>query len=168
MWVPSHTGIKGNEEADQAAKESLKEVISYQYENTCRDRYKLLINLIREQWQHEWITSTTELTKTKKTIAEWKTSNQANSTFEVALARLRIGHTRITHDWILSRTPQPGCTTCQKLLTVEHIIAECPIYQQERNLAGIKGNLEDILQNNTQTIKKLLGFLTKTELIKNI
>ena len=37
------------------------------------------------------------------------------------LRRLRIGHTRVTHKYLLSGDSQPLCDKCQCLLTVKHI-----------------------------------------------
>jgi len=41
------------------------------------------------------------------------------------LNRLRIGHTRLTHSYLLSGDDLPECGTCQCPLTVKHILVEC-------------------------------------------
>ena len=43
----------------------------------------------------------------------------------VLLIILRIGHTRLTHSYLLSGDDLPECGTCQCLLTVKHILVEC-------------------------------------------
>ena len=43
----------------------------------------------------------------------------------VILRRLRIGHTRVTHKYLLSGDSQPLCDKCQCSLTVKHILLEC-------------------------------------------
>ena len=40
----------------------------------------------------------------------------------VVLARLRIGHTRITHSYILKREEQPYCFGCDAPFTVRHFL----------------------------------------------
>ena len=37
------------------------------------------------------------------------------------LSRLRIGHTRLTHSYILKQEQQPQCGTCQTPLTAKHL-----------------------------------------------
>ena len=47
----------------------------------------------------------------------------------VIINRLRIGHTRLTHSYLLSGDDQPTCSTCGHPLTVRHIQCEskkCP------------------------------------------
>ena len=41
------------------------------------------------------------------------------------LARLRIGHTRIKHSYLIKREEQPQCDGCEKPFTVRHILLEC-------------------------------------------
>ena len=43
----------------------------------------------------------------------------------VILRRLRIGHTRVTHKYLLSGDSQPLCDECKCSLTVKHILLEC-------------------------------------------
>ena len=44
---------------------------------------------------------------------------------EVTLSRLRIGHTWITHSYLLEGKQQPMCYACQTKYTVKHILIEC-------------------------------------------
>jgi hypothetical protein len=51
---------------------------------------------------------------------------------EVALCRLRIGHTRLTHSYLIERRPMPYCNDCLVPLTVLHVMAECPSHSDTR------------------------------------
>ena len=46
----------------------------------------------------------------------------------VILRRLRIGHTRFSHSYLLNREDQPRCTACDCALTVAHMLLECHHY----------------------------------------
>ena len=43
----------------------------------------------------------------------------------VVLTRLRIGHTRTTHAYLLKREGQPLCISCNKPFTVKHFLIDC-------------------------------------------
>ena len=45
---------------------------------------------------------------------------------ETVLTRLRIGHSRVTHSYLLSRESQPICDHCKCVFTVKHMLLECP------------------------------------------
>ena len=51
---------------------------------------------------------------------------------EVVFCRARIGHTHLTHSYILRKDPPPQCEHCQCILTVRHILMECNHFTQER------------------------------------
>ena len=46
--------------------------------------------------------------------------------FEITLCRLRIGHTRLTHGYLMTGDAQPSCNDCLVPLTVKHLLIECP------------------------------------------
>ena len=53
-WIPSHSGIGGNEEADSLAKETLKSKTDNSQKISCSD-YKQYINkLIHSLWEKTW------------------------------------------------------------------------------------------------------------------
>ena len=68
-----------------------------------------------------------KLRSIKVDVRPWKYTKMDRTT-EVTLARLRLGHTRITHCHLMERPngPEPICTNCQTSLTVEHMLVECP------------------------------------------
>ena len=45
---------------------------------------------------------------------------------EVLMARLLIRHTRMTHSFLLTKEVQRKCQACKTLLSVKHILIECP------------------------------------------
>ena len=44
---------------------------------------------------------------------------------EGVLTRLRIGHTRLTHSYLLEREDQPLCISCNEPFTVKHSLIDC-------------------------------------------
>ena len=53
---------------------------------------------------------------------------------EALLTRLCIGRTRLIHRHLIEQRPAPYCEFCIVLLTVEHIIADCPENYAQRQL----------------------------------
>ena len=51
---------------------------------------------------------------------------------EVVLHRIRVGHTHLTHAFLLKRETPPECNHCNCLLTDKHILVECPLHNTSR------------------------------------
>ena len=93
-WIPSHIGIQGNEMVDKQAKTSLS------LEPTS---FKISFNkFILKEWQTSWNNSIgNKLLDFKPTIGEYQSVVRNTRKEEVVLARLRLGHTRATHSYLL-------------------------------------------------------------------
>ena len=52
--------------------------------------------------------------------------NLASRRHAVIINQLKIGHSRLTHSYLLSEEDQPTCTKCDTVLTVKHILLDCP------------------------------------------
>ena len=95
-WIPSHIGIAGNESVDQKAKDPLNlhpTNFLLPYAN-----FKSFINrYILNKWQILWNNSVgNKLFEIKPVIGQSQTVVRNIRQEEVVLARLHIGHTRIT------------------------------------------------------------------------
>ena len=117
-WVPSHTGIRGNEKADSAAKSGLdlpRDKVGVPYTD-----FKYIISqYIFFTWQDDWNGAVmNKLHSVKPVLGEWQSSYRRCRKDEVVLCRARIGHTHLTHSFIN--------------LTVRHILVECNHFAQER------------------------------------
>ena len=58
---------------------------------------------------------------------------------EVVFCHAYIGHTHLTHSYILRKYPPPRCEHCQCILAVRHILVECNHFAQKRKER--KGNV---------------------------
>ena len=107
-WLPSHMGISGNERADSAAKAALQKdvsncLISY------TDAYHYISQYVRDLWQSEWDTSVNnKLHATKPLIGEQPSAYRSIRRDEVVLSRLRLGHSYLTHSYLLKGGATPG------------------------------------------------------------
>ncbi|MPC65227.1 hypothetical protein E2C01_059359 [Portunus trituberculatus] len=63
---------------------------------------------------------------TTSTISQWTYTHVRERCLQTLLARLRIGYTYLTQRYLLTRDPQPYCDDCLVLLTVRHLLVECP------------------------------------------
>ena len=52
---------------------------------------------------------------------------------KLVLARIRLGHTRVTHSYLLLGEEQPHCVGCDAPFTVRHFLLECDDFTQVRN-----------------------------------
>jgi len=134
-WVPAHVGVAGNELADSAARRvstSNDEIHNASLPH--RDYYAAIKRSTRQHWATSWAETneSNKLRSIKDTVAPWRSSYQANRHVEVTLTCLRIGHTRLTHRYLVERGEPPQCETCQTQLTVRHILAECPTFAAHR------------------------------------
>jgi ribonuclease HI len=125
-WVPSHVGITGNERADVEAKAALQSPIS-----DCKVPhldYKHVVSLhITKLWQTQWDQfPLNKLNSIKKTIGETKFQGISKRRDEVVLHRARIGHTHLTHCYLLKAEDQPQCDSCHSALSVRHVLIDCP------------------------------------------
>ena len=96
--------------------------------------------------------------KIRKTINHWPSSYHKNRQTEVKLSRLRIGHTRYTHQFILEGSSAPMCGRCVIPLSVEHVLVHCPMYDNQRRRYELFGKEIDQILGDEVDIPALTGF----------
>ncbi|KAE9528780.1 hypothetical protein AGLY_012355 [Aphis glycines] len=169
MWVPSHVGIKGNEMADEAASLAsniphnsiIDKISSY-------DIFTSVKNKILLSWQHHWdsIPPTNKLKHIKCSMKQWSTPPDLNRRQNIAITRIRIGQTFLTHSFLISKDQSPICNTCQTRITIRHNFEVCPIHESTRTLLNLPLNIKEAL-NEKHTLKTI-KFITKVNLINKI
>ena len=131
MWVPSHVGLAGNSAADTAAKAAVLMPIN-NLTLPYSDYFPLIRTHVLKQWQSSW-----SLETENKLLAIEPTVNITKSYWlprrdEIIIHRLRIGHTFLTHGYLLKRDSSPQCSACQTQLTVEHVLLHCSTWNATR------------------------------------
>ena len=128
-WIPSHIGARRNERADSAAKSALDlspKVISIPY----TDLKPTISKFPHTKWQQRRdINIHYKLFQIQPTLGEWRPAFRKSRREQVVISRLRNGHTRLTHSFILKQEPQPQCQT---ICMVKHILIECRAFAVTR------------------------------------
>jgi ribonuclease HI/exonuclease III len=164
-WIPSHVGIRGNELADQAARAaSLHAEVDIQHV-PFQDMVIYYLGMVRNEWQRRWDdVAVNKLRPIKATVAPWMSSCRANRREEILLCRLRIGHSRLTHGYLLRRLDPPRCSECNGLLSIRHIVLECPGYDHLRQRYRLPNELASLLGDDCDAVRRLLLFVRETGL----
>ena len=161
-WTSSHIGVRVNERADSASKSALdltpdKSRIPY------TDLKPTINKFLHRKWQQQWSNDIhNKLFQIHPTLGELRPASRKSRREQVVISRLRIGHTRLTHSFILKQEPQPQCLTCQTTCTVKHILIECRTFAVIRKRFFKVNNLTDLFEN--VKIDDILSFLRETEL----
>ena len=142
-WIPSHVGIKGNDKADTVAKAAINSNVSSNKICT-KDILPQISKLCLDKWQQNWNSCTNKLNSIKPAIGETARS-RLNRRDSVIINRLRIGHTRLTHSYLLTSDDQPECTACRCPLTVKHFLLECAEFSYIRRNYFTATSMKDLI-----------------------
>jgi len=165
-WVPGHCGIDGNEQADQAAKEALEQEVT-PITIPFTDKIPYVKSHLSNAWQMVWDRMTdNKLRQIKPKIGPpflVKTCRRD----QVVLNRIRIGHSRLTHSFLMNQgrnAPEPECHfCCRKVpLTVEHVIIKCEYFSVIRSNYFNVHNLKEMFDK--VQVNDIVCFLKETAL----
>jgi len=117
-------GIRGNELADEAAKSALNLSMSAM-KCPATDLYSDVANHCQHLWQAGLDGCVSNKLHSVKPLLGYSSLSSLSRQDAVVLRRLRIGHTLLTHSYLLNRQDQPECSHCDCALTVAHVLLEC-------------------------------------------
>ena len=110
-WVPSYTGIPGNDKADHVAGEALNLHDSQENSCTTEDAIRELRDIIRGEWNRDYSHGNFKLLKFRAEIGKLASSLLTRRQ-EVSINRLRLEASMLSHGHIFSKTIPPKCTVC--------------------------------------------------------
>ena len=80
----------------------------------------------------------------------------------MVIRRARIGHTYLTHGYLMKKDERPLCSTCNIQLTVNHILIDCVNHQNIRTRYFKERTLKDLFDNHREM--EIIGFLKEIDL----
>jgi ribonuclease HI len=165
IWTPGHCNIRGNEEADKAARNAISNpnylTLSLM---SPADIIRNVDKYCMQLWDSDWRQVTdNKLREIKHSVEPWPKLNFPNRKENVIIKRLRIGHTRVTHGYLMEKTEPPICRSCNSPMTVKHIIIHCQIFTEARKECKIPDNLYEAIGPYAD-IPKIISFVKKIEM----
>lgn len=170
-WIPSHLGIAGNSRVDSAARAAhilYDQIYLLVTSDDIQSHYK---NIPKKEWNNEWqsLPVSNKLRRIKDNVQFWASSSRHNRKEEVVISRLRIGHTALTHKHLLDREDSPMCSTCNIIITIKHILSDCPALEVYRKKVGFRSRcLKYILSDEKINVSKVIRFLRIAKLFSQI
>ena len=106
----------------------------------------------------------------RPSIKPWQSSCYPDRMMSIILTRLRIGHTHLTHRYMMPSREErqtPQFNSCQAHLTVEHISVDCIHFNSERRLNYFNGrSIQEIL--DVTNVESIVNFLKQINLYCDI
>lgn len=111
-----------------------------------------------------------KLAKIKLIPTPWSSSNRTSRRQEIALTKLRIGHTRLTHSHLIITLVPVNCPKCEEYpLSIYHIyLFTCQAFTYHRNAYPTPHKPSLALRNHSTQINNTSQFLpAATNIIKD-
>ena len=157
FWIPSHVNIPGNDRADAAAKKALKNPVTNLTIPYSDFRSKVSRYLV-DCWQSSWSMETSNKLHSINPKVNTRVPIHSSSRREdVVITRLRLGHTHLTHSFLLSNSLNPPCPFCGIDTSIHHILITCPLYDNNRSSLSSPNSISSLFrENSSQTIIKFI------------
>lgn len=165
IWIPSHIGISGNSLADCEAKAALQLPAS-SLPVPYTDFVGLIKSYVNRRWQQSWDTEANNKLHGIQPLIQTLPIHSLPRRDERLIHRLRLGHTYLTHSFILKREQPPQCTHCQVALTVQHILIDCTHFTSQRAKHFNSASLHDLFKNVSP--QKVIDFIKDIGLYRQI
>lgn len=171
QWIPSHIGLKGNEQVDLLAKQAISDGIDVNITPSFQNYIPTLKHHCYNLWKEYFDERSREKGIWYRTIqphplrCSWIDNRVLNRHEIVTALRLRSGHIPCNKfSYLMRKTASPNCLTCNVIDDVYHILMECVQNSRVRssinlnlNLIGVcNGILADPLSDDAKRIYKLV------------
>ena len=151
-WLPSHVNIRGNELADSEAKSALSLVIT-NFKIPHSDFKSNVCQYINNKCQSVWETQTyNKLNEIKPNFNSKCIFSNLSRKEQTKITRCRLGHTRITHSYILNNEQAPFCIPCNEPFTVKHFLVTCAEFNYIRTKYFNVKNIKELFNIPTQKV----------------
>ena len=121
------------------------------------DYYLTIRRARNSKWQREWENGISKLHYIKQRVKERESAYNSCRQHEVKLSRIRFGHTKLTHGYLMSRNEQQPTSwnaACgDPKLAIKNCLQDCPQWRDCRKKCNIHGD--------TRLWRKCWGFLKK-------
>ena len=126
-------------------------------------------NLLQEEWQREWESEPNMNNKLKRVLPKLNENHTPKGMTRrdgTVWARLRIGHSYLTHCYLLKGEPQSFCVSCNEALTINHLLTNCAEFADSRRKHYSTNTLEEVLSLGNYA--HVLSFLKEINLYKKV
>ena len=133
IWVPSHVGIPGNCHADELAKKTLSLGTITKINLPNPDVKRIIKQYYKEQWRTKWTASSSHYGIKGFSPGKLPSYFKLPRRKQIKMSRIILQTTMLTHKHYFTRDPRPICDQCSSHNNLDHIVTECPKYEQFRN-----------------------------------
>ena len=134
VWVPGHSGVHGNEQADTEARRAATRTLQGDPTLPGSDVKTVIHNYCKATWDKEYTSSRNGAHYRYFAPSVFSTLPSPSSRlYQRIMFRLRSGHCRLnSHLYKLKCSDSPLCTACRTSETVSHFLMHCTKYSFHR------------------------------------